>query len=517
MAVDTPDNAQQVEDRIKADVQREAPDSNPYLRVSWLRSLIAAFARRLFDFYKDLERTEDRLFPDGTLDEETTPRWGNIYVGPQNPATGSSGLAVAQGTPGSSITSGESLTADGQEYIATSSAVISDQVINVTEITRSGATATVTTPNNHNLASSVPVDITGASEIEYNVTNAAITVISETQFSYQVDGTPATPATGTITAAFTTAVIPVESVDFGSTTNLDGGSPLSLQQQVVGVDNTLNATFGGIAGGTDEESLSDYQNRYLDKIRNPVAHFNEADIEAKAKEVSGVTRVFVEPAGTSIGAISVSSLTRSGNVATVVTASDHGLDDGAETSISGAAEADYNATDTRIIVENATTFHYVVFGSPTTPATGAITADTKIPLGQVRTFFMRDNDEGPIPTQPEVDDVKEAIDSIRPANTASGDNIVSAPTANVTNYAFTELVPNTPTMQDAVTANLAQFHEERTQVGVDDDEQAYLAAITNTVDPDTGDQVQSFALSSPTGDLINGSGQIATLGMVTYP
>ena len=71
MGVGTPDSATQVEDRIKADVQREAPDSNPYLTVHWLRSLIAGIARRIFDFYLDLNRTETRLFPD------TAARWQN--------------------------------------------------------------------------------------------------------------------------------------------------------------------------------------------------------------------------------------------------------------------------------------------------------------------------------------------------------------------------------------------------------------------------------------------------------
>ena len=60
MSVGTPDESTQVEDRIKADVQREAPDSNPYVRVHWLRSLIAGIARRIFDFYQDLTRTEAR-------------------------------------------------------------------------------------------------------------------------------------------------------------------------------------------------------------------------------------------------------------------------------------------------------------------------------------------------------------------------------------------------------------------------------------------------------------------------
>ncbi len=515
MSAGTPDNTGQVEDRIKADVQREAPDSNPYLRVHWLRSLIAGISRRIFDFYQDLARTEKRLFPD-TADDEAAVQWGGIYIGQENPASQSSGIAVATGSVGSPIGIGEQLSSGGEEYATTSSAVISAQVINASSITRSGTTASVTTAGDHNLASAVPVTIAGASEPEYNIVDTEIVVTGLDSFTYQVAGSPSTPATGTITAAYDSAAVDIESAGFGASTNLDADSPLALQSPLAGIDDTLNVSFGAIGGGTDQESLPDYKSRYLDKIRNPVAHFNESDIAVKAKEVPGVTRVFVEPAGTEIGTIAVSSITRSGNVATVVTASAHGLDDGQETSILGAAETDYNVTDSRIIIEDSVTFHYVVTGSPTTPATGSITAATSIALGQVRTFFMRDNDDNPIPSASEVQDVKDALDSIKPANTASSDNIVKAPTAVVVAYVFTSITPDTPTMREAIEQNIAQFHDEQTTVGVDVDEDAYRAAIKNTVDPDTGDIVLTFTLSSPSGDISISSGEIATKGTVTF-
>lgn len=517
MGVGTPDTTQQVEDRIKADVAREAPDSNPFLRVHWLRSVLTGFARRIFDFYGDLERTEERLFPD-TTDNDTAERWGNIYVGPKNASTMSSGGAVATGVAGGVVGVGATLTANGVEYTTISSATIADQVISVLSITRTGQTATVITTGNHNLSSRVPVTIAGAGEIEYNVTDTEIVVTDLDTFTYTVVGSPVSPATGTITAAFTSANVTIESVSFGSITNLDADTPLQLETPIIDVDDTLSVDFGAIGGGTGTETLPDYRERYLDKIRNPVAHYNAADITATAKEVSGVTRVFVEEAGDVIGTVAVSTLTRVGNVATVVTATDHGFDDGQNTSILGADQFEYNVTNARIIVEDLTTFHYIVFGSPTTPATGTITADVSVPLGQSRTFFMRDNDDNPIPTASEVQTVKDKIDNeIRPANTSILNNIVKAPLAVVTDYIFTELVPNTTSMKDAVNENLVQFYAEQTFIAVSVDEDAYRAAIFNTVDPVTGDIVSSFDLSAPIGDIVVGSGEIATKGSVTIP
>jgi uncharacterized phage protein gp47/JayE len=516
MAVNTPDNATQVEDRIKADVQREAPDSNPYLRVHWLRSLIAGVARRIFDFYRDLSRTESRLMPD-TADDTTAPRWGQILLGsPPTEASIATGKVVARGTAGSIIDANTILTANGIEYTITSGATISLQTIAVASITLSGATATATTVGEHNLSSFVPVTIAGSDQTEYNVLAAAIVVTGLQSFTFAVAGSPGSPSTGTVTCSFTSAILPIVSNGFGVATNLDADTPLALQGAISGVDSAFHASFGAIGGGTAEETTPAYKARYLDKIRNPVAHFNSTDIVAIAKTIAGVTRVFVERSGTEIGTISISSITRNGNVATVTTSTAHDFDSGQITTIAGADQAEYNVTNARLIVEDTSTFHFVIVGVPVTPATGTLTATTTIPLGQVRTFFMRDDDlDSPIPTASEVDVVRNKINTIRPANTSPFDNIVKAPEGIALNYVFTELVPDTATMRVAVEANIAQFHEEQTTVGVGVDEDAYRSAIKNTLDPNTGQIVQSFALSAPIGDIVIGSGQISIKGTVT--
>lgn len=517
MPVGTPDSASQVEDRIKADVQREAPDSNPYVAVHWLRSLIGGIARRIFDFYLDLNRTESRLMPD-TADAETAQRWGNIYVGPPNAPDSSSGQLVATGTVGGAIAPTDTLTASGQEFTVTTGGTIAVQSLSVTSITRSGTTATATTATPHGLSSFVPVTMSGAGESEYNVLDAEITVTGLNTFTYEVSGSPATPASGTLLAGFTAVNVDVESVDFGESTNLDADAPVTLQSPLVDVDDTLYVTFGAIGGGTEAEATPEYKSRYLDKIRNPVAHFNPNDIIAQAKTVAGVTRVFPKPAGTEVGTVAVTSINRNANVATVVTPTPHGFVDGQTTSVAGAGEPEYNVVQSRIIVEDANTFSYNVFGSPATPATGgSITATTSVPAGQVVTYFMRDNDADPIPTTSEVQDVKDKLDEILPATTSTSNSIVLAPVAVPVNYTFTALSPNTSTMQAAIGANLGQFHDEQVDVGVDVTEDAYRAAIQNTVDPDTGDTVQTFTISAPTGDITIDSGEIATKGAVTWP
>lgn len=71
--------------------------------------------------------------------------------------------------------------------------------IDITSITRTSTTATVTTTANHGLTNNDTVVIVGANQNEYNGTYT-ITVTGVNTFTYTVSGTPATPATGTIQA-----------------------------------------------------------------------------------------------------------------------------------------------------------------------------------------------------------------------------------------------------------------------------------------------------------------------------
>jgi len=71
--------------------------------------------------------------------------------------------------------------------------------------------------------------------------------------------------------------------------------------------------------------------------------------------------------------VSITSITRSSTIATVTTGTAHGYVTGDTVAISGANESSYNGSFT-IVVTGTTTFTYVVSGSPTTPATGTITA-----------------------------------------------------------------------------------------------------------------------------------------------
>ena len=437
MPLDLPESATPIDQRAKTDVQRELPTSNPFLRNSWLGALITGYANRIFDFYLQLKIAIRQSFPD-TATDDFLERWAAIWGIIRLAASSSTGSIVATGTATTPIPVGtDYASSDGDIYTTTSAATISASTISVASITRAGSVATVTTVGDHNLASNVPIDVAGAVETEYNVTTTDIQVTGLDTFTYTVSGTPTTPATGTITASFTSASVPVQSEGFRLAVNQDADAPLTLQSPIVGVDDEAKVDFGELGGGSDQETDPELRVRLLERIQNPVAHFNAAEIISKAKEVAGVTRVFVQ------------------NI---------------------------------------------------TPAVGRVTI-----------YFMRDNDDNPIPTASEVTTVKNKILEITPANTDEADVIVLAATAVPVDFTFSALTPNTTTMQDAISANLQQFFDERVDVEVSIDEDAYRSAIFNTVDTTTGDLVETFTLSAPSGDVAITTGEIGTLGNVVYP
>jgi len=432
-----PSSAAEVDARSKADVQRELQQADPFLKNSWLGAIVTACANRIYDFYLQLLVALKQNFPDTATGEFLT-RWAAIWGKQLQAASKSSGTVVATGTATSAIAIGTVMSVSGVgNFVSTSAATISAQTININDLTRVGTTVTAVTASAHNLANGVPSTIALASNAEYNVTGVSITVTGDDAFQYEIVGTPPDEIGTSATVSFTTASVAVDSEDFGAAVNLDAGTQLRLQSPLGGVDDTLTVDFGAIGGGTDQESEGSLRGRTLDRIQNPVAMFNVAAITGIAKEIPGVTRVFVEE----------------------------------------------------------------------------ITPD----VGQVTVYFMRDNDLNPIPTGSEVNKVKDIILTIKPAVTATVDVIVNAPVGVPVDFTFSGITPNTVTMKTAVSANLRQFFDERTTVGVNVDQDAYRSAIFNTVDTVTGDVVSTFTLSAPTGDVTIAAGEIGTLGAVVYP
>lgn len=440
MPLNTPSSANEVIDRAINDVFLSLREfgAKPALRNSWLRALIVAYCNRVFDFYFALDQAALEALPDTAVDN--LERWAAIYRIARKPGSPAVGTIIATGTVGSVIPEGTVLVrGDGFEYVTVDGdKTIANLAISVSSITRSGSTATLTSsvPLGTYFSSRVKITVTGANEAEYNVVDADATITGTTTLTYEVEGTPSTPATGTIQVDADVASLVVSSSLSEEDANIDSLGDLQFESPIIGVDEFAQANFAGVTGAGDQETDDELRARLLDRIQNPVAHFNVADIVYTAKQVPGVTRVFV---------------------------------------------------------------------LEITPA-----------VGQVTVYFMRDNDPAsPIPSGAQVAVVKAALDLIRPANTAPEDLIVLAPTEKSVDFTFGSITPNTASMKAAVKANLAQFFQEETDVGVSISQDAYRSVIFNTVDSTTGEKVSAFTLTNLSGTIPVADGEIATLGNVT--
>lgn len=513
MANNLPSDRKEVYNRLVSDFTAQIPDSGAFLPTSYLASILKAVAYRIYDSYQKINLMIKEFFVQ-TASEIYIPIWGNTYGITRNPAVGSTGNIVLSGTAGTSIPAGTTLqSASGISYTTQSATNISLDTVAIASMSRVGSTVSVNFISAHRLASGITVSITGATPTDFNATNVRITVTTANQIQFTQAGT-AGSATGTLIAQWTTAIAQVNSNTQGANTNITSGGVLTLSSPISGANNSAFVDIGEISGGTDQESADSYRARVLFRIQFPVSFFNVNTIINQAKQVSGVTRVWVfSPDFTSAG-IYISSITRDGQIATATSTDPHGLVDGTYISVSGAVENEYNISKKVIVIDDYN-FAYIVSGSPTSPATGSIIASySYVELGQVRVLFTRDNDTSIIPSSTEVNDVKDKLLKIKPAHIGNDDIIVSAPIAKPVDIAFSALSPNTSVMQTAITNSLTDFFKISNNVG-----QAIKLADLNGLISRTIDgsgNIPIYALSLPSGDVEIGLNEIGILGTINF-
>jgi uncharacterized repeat protein (TIGR01451 family) len=218
-------------------------------------------------------------------------------------------------------------------------------VRSVSSLTRSGSTASVTTSVPHGWITGEVITIAGASPAAYNGSRA-ITVTGATTFTYTVPGTPATPATGTITASGPAVVaFPNQVITFHvRARNTGTGSATNVR-----IDDAIPANTSYVAGSMAYSLNSSAYSSLTDA----------GDLDQ----------------GTLPTAIALSGITQAAGTATATSAAAHGLSVGQLVEVAGATVAAYNGSYVVTGVPTATTFTYAVPAGTASPAGGgAITA-----------------------------------------------------------------------------------------------------------------------------------------------
>jgi len=308
MALDLPDSSAVVSNRAKADVRRELAQSKPFVRRSYLGAIVTGIANRVFEFYGQLRESELESNPLTAV--RNLERFAAGYGYTRLPGRSATGQIFLNATPGDTGTvipnNTNFVSGNGSIYPSSGDSTIGVVFAALSSLTYSGTTATATTASPHGLASNAIVTIAGATQSAYNLADVPIVVTSDTTFTYELTATPAaTPATGSPLFAGFGATINVQATDAGADQNLDPDAELSFEVPITGLEQDLQVIHPGILDGTDVETDDALRARLLDRIQNPVANFNVAQITARARRVSGVTRVFVQENTPAIGQVTV--------------------------------------------------------------------------------------------------------------------------------------------------------------------------------------------------------------------
>lgn len=214
------------------------------------------------------------------------------------PASVARGDVVMTGTAGTLLPEDMTFSANGRTYTAKSSGAIVTQSINgVVRYAAVSAQAVVVTTIPHQMCSGMNVTISGATVPALNGT-FAIQVSSETSFYYNAGAVTNinAGADAPVSISATWGVVVVQADTPGATSNISSGGTLTVTSSIAGAATTAIATAGGVSGGADAEQAEAYRARVLKALGTDFGAFTGDEIEIVARNVPGVTRVFVRKA-----------------------------------------------------------------------------------------------------------------------------------------------------------------------------------------------------------------------------
>lgn len=151
---------------------------------------------------------------------------------------------------------------------------------------------------------------------------------------------------------------------------------------------------------------------------------------------------------------------------------------------------------------------YVAWALEVAGVTRAWVYPGELGAGKVTVRFVRDNDASIIPDSGEVSTVQAYIDNLRPV---TADVTVVAPVANSLNFTFSSIGPNTATVKAAVEAELADLINREAIPGGT----LYLSHIRAAISAAVGET--NYVLTAPSADVVNTTGYMTTLGVITWP
>ena len=246
---------------------------------NWLYGIINALAKAL----ASLEFLIENKFFDKIIiarqDLTALKETGEVIGLQYNLATSSYGKAIIQGTP-SNIIPVDYIFSNGiYDYQTQTEETISTNTVAVLSASSLSGIVKIKTTLSHNFATGMILSVSGANEAQFNVSNIAINVMSEDEFTYVIENQSTVTASGSLIISANYATLSLTCVTTGSDTALSNGTIIAIGQTITGVDSFALVNYYGIENGSDDETTEAYSERIDNKFKNNSYNYTEALIE----------------------------------------------------------------------------------------------------------------------------------------------------------------------------------------------------------------------------------------------
>jgi len=250
--------------------------------------------------------------------------WGGATVKERLPSSPAIGSVWVTGEDGTEIPTGTEFTSDeGFEYVVTVGGIVDTTEFIVSTVNvGDGNTLRLTLGGVINFPTLSTIAVEDASNGIFNSTYTASVIDVNTisiPIGFSLSGA-ILPTTGFKVVA-TGIDVDVVSKKETSEANLDYGKSLFLSGDITDADSDAVVYYGGIGGGTALESNTDYRQRILAWLQQPVTILNAGQISAICREVVGVSRIFLNRATPKVGKCQIFAV-KDSSVSQVLTAGD---------------------------------------------------------------------------------------------------------------------------------------------------------------------------------------------------
>tara|TARA_R110000824_G_scaffold95990_11_gene230356 strand:+ start:13988 stop:15337 length:1350 start_codon:yes stop_codon:yes gene_type:complete len=289
--------SKEVDTQGQSYVRAEIPELSAISRKgSFVSGLTTSFFLAVHGLYRAFKRYADNEpFPQTASAGFFKIGWWLDITGlQQTQPAAATGSVVITGTNGTVVSAGTAMAADGIGYTSdVAVSIINQTIAGVSSISVDPSIAIFTTETPHNLATGMTVTFSGCIDA---VANGAfeIRVVDAETIEYSLTSEAAGPVlAGNPLLSGTWAGVSITADVVGTGSNLTSGANVTIAAPPVGADATALATFGGLADGSDLETLEAWRTRVLEGLAVDYGMFTADEIKILAKTVPGVTRVFV--------------------------------------------------------------------------------------------------------------------------------------------------------------------------------------------------------------------------------